>query len=124
MAKTFGQFKSATIYKYVNETSSKMQNQIGNYLELLPRSLYKKEYGIAFEKVNSILPMLNDITFKEFSTSSFSIISNLFTSSIQTEQLLVKNELIFDNLSETDPNIKGALYRKDNQLLISLGKKK
>ena len=124
MAKTIGSFKSATIYKYAEKLPENKDGWIGNYLELLPRSSYKKEYALAFEKINPILSLLQDTSFKEFFLNSFSIISTLFSNDIQTQNLIVKDEIILDNLSESDPNIKGAIYRNGNQLLISLGDKK
>lgn len=100
MAHKFEGFSSGVIYRW---TGSFWQ-------ELLPYSLYHKEYMQAYQDIQNMSDLPSNVFFKEFLMGVLQVCDVLYSKTMQANLLTIQEGLFFSNIPKEDPHIKGQVY--------------
>ena len=102
MARNIEGFKAGVLYAWVEK----------QWQELLPYSLYPKEYVMAYNDILSMKNVCSDISFADFVMNSLQVSDVIYSKTLQTNELTVKENIFIDDIKDEDPHVKGVLYMK------------
>ena len=102
MARNIEGFTAGVLYAWVEK----------QWQELLPYSLYPKEYVMAYNDILSMKNVCSDISFADFVMNSLQVSDVIYSKTLQTNELTVKENIFIDDIKDEDPHIKGVLYMK------------
>ena len=104
-------FKAGNLYKWDGNV----------WIELTPLIKYPQECKDAFNDINELPRISQAVFYKEFASFGIAICNGLFSPNIMADNCCVLGEVILQNLPNSDPHKKGALYRRRHGLCISHG---
>ena len=96
MARNIEGFKAGVLYAWVEK----------QWQELLPYSLYPKEYVMAYNDILSMKNVCSDISFADFVMNSLQVSDVIYSKTLQTNELTIKENIFIDDIKD-DPRFRG-----------------